>query len=254
MATGFTILGVKNILDGKSARVTLSALPSGPVVFRCSRIPEEETSRIITTVIQIDPQTYEVGLPTSALWYIWAGDASGIVDLPGAAWIGHSDTPSLDNAGVKLQEILTRNLPGLNAALQTWYPGTTVKQIVYGSAIDVRSFPAIVITKPSMADDYQGIPFVRTQTFSFEIHFYVLHQDKGSWTQAAARFMGSVMTILNQPDYDYMELPDMILSMCHVSSGAVDEVEVEAGKFAAIGTAIWTGIGDLMDLPSAFSF
>ena len=252
MATGFSI-SATNKLSGRSMRVSLSALPTGAVTFLVSRTPDRATAFAPLSAVQVDPKTYDLTVTRIALWYVWAIDANGPVDVPGAAWVGYSDIPALDNVGIKLAQMLTDNLPGINAALQTWFPGTTVKQVVYGSALDIRDFPSIAITKPSVVDEYTGIPFLRTLTYGLEIHLYTLHQDKGSWTQAAARFTGRVMEILNQPDYSAIVLPDQILSMCHASSGNVDEVEVEPGAFATVGTTIWMGIGDQMDLPSNLS-
>lgn len=252
MATGFSIASVANKLDGRKMRVSLSGLPSGSVTFLVSRTPDRSGAFAPVAATSIDARTFDITVTRVALWYVWAIDTNGPVDVPGAAWVGFSDIPALDNVGIKLAQIMTDNIPGINAALQTWFPGTTVKQVVYGSALDIRDFPAIAITKPSVQDEYTGIPFLRTLTFSLEIHLYTLHQDKGSWTQAAARFTGRVMEILNQPDYSAILLPDQILSMCHAFSGNVDEIEVEPGAFATVGTTIWTGIGDQMDLPSNF--
>ena len=252
MPASFAIKSVVNLKTSRQARVFLDALPTGSLTWGISRLPSPAGAIAPVAVAAVDARTFTLTFPFAALWYIWATDAGGQVDLPGAAWIGVSDDPLLDQSAQAVTQILVDNLPGLNAALGAYMPGQTVKQVVYGTALDVRDFPAIVVTKPTIVDEYMGIPFLRTLTIGLEIHLYTLHQDKGTILQQSTRFLGRVMEILNQPDYSAIAVGDQFLSVCHASGGNSDEIEVEAGAWSTLGSLMWSGKADVMDLPATF--
>jgi hypothetical protein len=183
-----------------------------------------------------------------SLWYVWGRDSSGTGD-PAACYVGLSDNPDLDLCGQKLQEILTANRPALDIALQSFFGAdASVKQIVYGTAAAITKFPSILITKPVEQATYVFMPYGREYTYRLEIMFTILHQDPAPMLRSAARFMGRIMEILNQPAYEGLILESGTpLSFCQTKEGEADEMQVSENQWTAVGSCIWQGESQMQD-------
>lgn len=226
--------------DGVHADVTLDGAPNGTPTFQIARTPDG--TQAAAQAVNTGGSVWQVAVPHPSLWYLWATDADGQVAVPAACWVGLADTPDLDLAGEQLRTVLEDNRAGLTAALQTFYPGAEVKQIVYGSATIINTFPSILIGKPRESVDWVAFPWVREHVYRFEIGFLIDHQDRASLLNWAARFAARGMEILNNPQYESLTLPSgLSLAFCECAEGDVDEVQLDDKTWAAAGTLQWIG-------------
>lgn len=227
--------------DGLNATAAIAGGVTGNLRLLLSRTPVLAQASAVAFALAGAGQ-YHLLLPHPGLWYVWAQDDTGTTNAQ-AVWTGlEPGVSDLDLCGETLRALLEANAAGLNVALQTILPGVTTKQFVYGSATDIRDFPAILICKPRQSEEWVAFPMVKSITYTFDIMFYILHQDKGSMLRAAARLLGAAMSILNQPASESLSLPSGTpLAFCAAQSGDADDVEVETDKWVAIGSLVWSG-------------
>lgn len=240
MSTGFVIKSVVNAYDGVTVQAALDGTPQGDPVFVAGRTPDPALARLAPATLR--GGVWDVSVPHPALWYVWARDAGGTTE-PAACCAGLSDNPDLDLCGQKLQEILTANRPALDLALQSFFGAdASVKQIVYGTAAALVKFPAILITKPTVQAEYMFMPYGRQYTYRLEIMFTLLHQDPAPMLRSAARFIGRIMEVLNQPLYEGLVLESGTpLAFCQVEEGEADETQVSENQWTAVGSCVWSG-------------
>ena len=246
MSTVFAIKNVSNPKSGVSLVVVLDGQPTGTLHFLVGRTPDVTLASPAAAVLASG--IYTVTVPHPSLWYVWAYDDIGTVDVPGCNWAGLSDNPDLDLIGMKLWDILRSNQPALNLCLASYLPSLSLKQIIYGSGPSVSDFPCIMIVKPHQDAEWTAMPYCRRISFRFEIMLTILHQDKAPMLPAIARFLSRVMEILNQPGYEDLLLESGTrLAFCQCQDGEGDEVQYDDNKFAAVGSLVWSGTAMLQD-------
>lgn len=245
MSTGFLIKSVVNPKDGIHLAVTLDGQPQGAPTFAVCRTPVLGSAAAAPATLAAG--VWSVAVPHPSLWYVWATDSGGTT-APDCAWAGLSDNPELDLCGQKIADILTANRPALDAALQSTLQGATVKQVVYGGAAAINSFPSVLVTKPVETDEYTAMPWVRQKTYRLEIMFTIMHQDAAPLLGAATRFLARVMEILNQPAYEGLLLESGTrLAFCQCQEGEADEQQLDDNKWASVGSLVWSGQALLQD-------
>lgn len=246
MSTGFAIKSVTNPLDAATLAVTLDGQPRGTPTFLICRTPDVGLAS--TASATLTGGVYAVACPHPALWYVWGQDAQGVTDEPICAWCGLSDNPDLDLCGQALANILTQNKAALETALKTYFKSSAIAQIVYGGGAALTDYPAILITKPREQAQYIAMPFVRELTYTLEVMFTILHQDRASMLTAATRLSSRIVEILNQPAYEGLTLPSgTALAFCQCQEGDADEIKYGDNQWAAVGSTVWSGKALLQD-------
>lgn len=249
MATGLSIKQITNNLDGSTAQVVLSGVADGDVTFQASRTPDMSNPITVDATL-VTGLTYDVTLPAPVLWYISAADTAGSVVQPRPVWCSASNDGRTTQLGNKLQSILQANQEALDIALQQFFNLGPIKQIVYGQATQVKSFPAILITKPQRDPNYATYAWGKLNDWTFEIYAMILHQDPTPYLNASTDFMDRVIEILGQPAYSRLTLPDgTIVAFAQAKKGEADDVLVDehANKWAAVGSVVWTGNALIID-------
>lgn len=244
MPTGFLIKSVANVRDGLHLAVTLDGTPTGAVSFDCAPLPRRDHAVYppVPVPASLQPDgTYLVAVPYPDIWYIWATDGQGRTDDPGAGYMGLSDDPDLNGVGAAVEGILTENIPGLNAALQTLLPNVTMKRVVYGSATAIDDYPAILVCKPRRSDRPYAMPYVFENTFSLEIMCLFRHGDKNSVLALGTSFAARVMDILKRPCYNQFTLPSGTqVADAYCRTGESDELQDDDSSFVNIGSLLWS--------------
>ena len=253
MPSDIAIESVVNPKTGTGLDVQLSSPPSGSLAWAISRTPYEENARP-TTATDEGGGLYRVAVFAPVLWYVWATDGTGTVDLPGAATASPSDSPVLDLCGDRLRQIMEDNAAGLNSALTAW-TGTpsTVKRFVYGSATAITDFPAVLVTAPSFESSMTAMPYFEERVLRLEIHFYILHQDPLTYLPLVNRLTAAGLAVFNQQFYNRIVLDDGTpVTDCYCRSGNTTDVEVEEDKWVAVGSLVWQGSVYVQDVTAEF--
>jgi hypothetical protein len=251
LTSAIAIASVTNNQDGTHATVVITGTPTGSLSFKIARTPNYAKA-FTATFTGAGP--YVVAVPNADGWYFWAVDNNGPCTMA-AQWIGLSNNPEVDLVGLQLQTILSSNELLLNAALQQWYPNTTVKQIIYGNAaIAARGFPAIMVTKPRQQWQWVAMPYVKSVDFYYEVDCLVVHSEPQMALQLANKMAGAIINILKKPDYNVIVIPSgMQLAFCTPTEGEADENQVDDTSFGAVATVLWTGNGIIQDTGGYYS-
>ena len=247
MRTGFKIKSITNNLDGSTAEVMLSGTPSGSVTFQASRTPDMALPGTVPATLSAGVYTLTFAAPV--LWYVTATDSTNAT-APVPVFVELASDSDLNLCGKKLESVLNSNRAALDIALQMCLPlpGIKWKQIVYGSNIIVRDFPAILVTKGMVIPSKVAFPYTWDYTYRFEIFAMVMHQDNTSYESAMAAFSERLVKILHQPAYFALCLPSgTIVNNCTCEKGESGEMQTEDNKFYSVGSIVWTGDALLTD-------
>lgn len=223
--------------------VETSGSINGSITFYASRIPDVTKSVAVPFTGSNTP--YRVLMPHKGIWYVWAHDNDGYSPTP-VAVLTH--TPDVDEVGIFVQNVLIANKSILDKAIQSWYPGVTVQQIVYGNSGELVGFPSILIYRPRIEERYIAFPYTKELRFHYTIAFMLLKQDEQSELQTAVRFARVGMQIFNQPAYETIVLPDgLTLNFCQSTEGVDDVINLGNLGFISTGTIDWSGIAVITD-------
>ena len=241
MGTGIAIASVTNDRDGMHVTAQITGTPSGAVSFRAGYEKWSERSAPVPS-LPLGGGRYKVVLPLPDLWHLFAEDADG-VSLPFGCRMGLADLPDADLLGKALQGILEANRLLIEVDLQTnFHPHATIKQIVYGTSLTVRDFPAILVTKPSFEEDYAFFPDGKEENNRFEIFLFLHHPDPTSHLRPGWRATDAIKTVINRYHKIVLESGREFVK-CQARDGDADEVEIEQGVWVVIGSLVWTGNG-----------
>ena len=231
-----SLLSIAANTDGLTAVATLSGAPSGTLVFTASATPDG-----------MDPQTipytgsgpYTLTFPFTYLWFVTANDTHG----PSTAkpvWLKNIAT-FLDECGMWVQNRIKMYLPAIQAGIAGTFPNTTIKQVLYGFAAQVVSFPSIVVSQPSASLNWIGTPFLAENTMSAVIAVDNQANTEITEIRMVTQIAQLIAWILNQPSNLWFTLPSGI--RCYEGAAAAyrgEQMMLENGRFPAAGTVSWS--------------
>jgi hypothetical protein len=246
MANGLVIKSVANRGDQVTAAVSVSGTPSGTPRFLINRTPDYNGA---IPAVSSGSGPYLLTVPYPSLWYVWIVDDNGPCAEPEAGLIGTDAGENVPELGAALRDILWNNKKGIEAALKQWDVSWTLKQAVYGYGGDVTDWPAVLVMQPKFTSEYIAAPYVRQYSFTCAILCVILHESEQSQLPAAGAFGNIVERILSQPAYDQIVLGnDQVIDFGYIRQGGVTEEPVgDSGKFLAVASLQWGGIGDRVD-------
>jgi len=237
MASGLVITQTIADADPTRAIVTLTGTPNGPLTFWASEVPDSSTA------IQIGytgSNPYHVTVSHPDGWYFWAQDNDGFT-LPDACWLGTTGEAETVECGRYVRQILDDNKLLLDRALQRYYSGATVKQILYGGPSDIYEFPSVLVTQPSWRSEWVAMPDIREITISLPIMCMMLNSAEYSLLQYGQSFGMAVERVLRRSAYRLFRLPNGVeVAFGQVVQGSTEEVEHNEG-FGLVSSLTWTG-------------
>ncbi len=240
MSSSVVINSVTSNLDGYTATVVTSGVPTGPLSFYIGRA-NEPTLAFPAVFSGTGP--YTVVFPHHDAWYVWAYDNNGLSYQGVPEIIGLTTLLELHELGGLLRDIIWRNKSMIEVAMRhASYPNVTLKQVVYGSSTAITAYPAVQVMEPSFSDDWAFIAYGKDYNWKATIKCIDVHQDEDSeaalittMTQAVAKL------ILGNPVYNTITLPGGT-SITNCIAGFVDVDERELGEqYEATGTINWSG-------------
>lgn len=243
-------LRCNNAKDGAHLNVLIVGRPTGDVVFYVGRLPGGEDRQEVDSGSITGTNPFAITVPHPlAFWYVWVEDDNGFCAAADGDWVDYTGYRDIDEIGYCLRDRIVANQIAIEKSIQAYFPDQSLKQILYGSASAIREFPALLVTKPRRdPEEYVAAPMVQRHTYTFDIYCFILHQEKTTQVRQASQFMASVMSILNQPHYTLLKVNDSYtLDQCLARSGEADDSELDTGKWAAVGSLVWSGEGFIQD-------
>ena len=240
MSSSIGIKSIVNNLDGSTVTVTLDGTPSGTLTFQGSDTPASQDF----TAPYTGTGPYVVTLPYPGIWHLWAQDNNGLGARFGSVLMGYGNTTDADAIAQKVHDLLILHKPGMEAVLQTWYPGTTIKQIHAGfPSTLLDDFPSIIVTKPSWQGNWRALPLVQRWNYSLDILCFVVRRQEEPENPLATRMVEAVQQVLGLRRYVKITTSNQLtLTSCNAFQGNSDEIQIEEGLWATVGSVVWTGL------------
>lgn len=238
MACGLVLTASDN--GDFTVSVQVTGTPSGTLSLLSCSTPD---------VGKAQPCAYWGSLPSLTafignkdLIYLWAKDQTGISASPVAVWSGKTGS-YVQEIGTTLQSIILSNKPGIEAAMHDGgYPGTTLKDVVWGSQNISEASPSVVIMPGRWSWTYAAIPYVRLFDFRFTISCVILHNREQTEIPMATQLTYSVSEILSKVEYNEITLPSGLqIYNTYSDSGDTEEFVMGESRWAAIGNLNWSG-------------
>lgn len=256
MASGIQIgkENYRNPLDGLNAQVDLSGVPTGTLSFWISRTPVFATAFQASSYTMVAPVnspavTYNIAVPVAALYYIWAVDFNGVASgNPAAVFVGMSNEVDENLIGYWLRDTMIANQAAIEAYVQQYFKGQTIKQILFGNPTSVEDWPCIYVAQPSCNEDYVAAPYGREFNFRTVISAICMHQDRQTALAYATQLGSAIKYILNTPPYEEVALASgTTIYRCQIMSATYDDISVSENKWAAGAELIWTSNAFIID-------
>lgn len=234
------ILSLDSAGDGMHVVAELTGTPTGGVTFEASLEPQD--GFVFVPHFEPTPGVYRIVLSHPDLWYIRALDSSG-ESPPSPVWMAKTEESILNLVGEAVRGLIERHKTGIEMMLRkNYFPDLQIKQIVFGTALNINDFPAILVTKPRFQKKWVATGGLAEFTYMVDIYVQIFHNDAGTHLQASVRAGEALCQLINR--YDSIILSDDTpLAFCGAEEGDADDIAIEeGGPYCAIFSIVWSGI------------